>query len=743
MVSFPIQTGGEPSAPNARVQHVLSRDERKERYMAKTRAEAGYLFKYLIVTQMVVYLEAGAIPCLLDQLSVSLHMTATQQGALGGVVYLALSAASPLCAYFLYRFNPQHVLGLSLILNNLAVLMLAFTPTGYAFSANMMIVARALIGFTQAFPCVYTPLWVDEYAPREKVAGWMSYLQGSVPMGVMLGYFIGTVSNWVVPESFQVFETWRWPFVVQFLAMCPIMVAIFFVPKKHLVIRSDGDSKSPSGSIAASDHSSSALASTSDVSDEPNRSIELAEEALVASAPAFQSPRQDSRASKKAKKKVPTGPKSAGYVDPDARFDSDDDNEDTRTHQLRHTIAGGEALSAELESMLVRGAPVSRSGFLHKEEEDVLLASAAMYGGSSQRGLRQLVQNHQNHYSLNENDVGSASFRRALVSCSSSRGGAIAMNDSDLESGDVNTPTSRALGSPLRPSTPRTTATTYGAVETSVRSPTTLHGRSILDASILEEEFLEVYEQGSFRDGLYELVHIPIFCLIVGGLTAVYFVVTGVQYWSTIFMIKSLHASKYLVNALFVVVAGTGPIFGVFYGGWLIDRYGGYIGVEQRAKSLGICMALGITAFAIAAVTTFFNDIYITAAFLWLLLFFGGSILPACTGIFISVVPAEHRALASSLSVMVFNLFGYSLSPYLTGLMMEWVLDHQSKPGSYFETCDEACAYRLGFRFCLFWSLGSFICIGSAWRLAKRQAEDARHVLAFYTTKRGESTGDV
>ncbi|KAG7387787.1 hypothetical protein PHYPSEUDO_013686 [Phytophthora pseudosyringae] len=39
------------------------------------------------------------MPCQLDHLSVSVSMDATQQGALVGVVYLALSAASPLCAF--------------------------------------------------------------------------------------------------------------------------------------------------------------------------------------------------------------------------------------------------------------------------------------------------------------------------------------------------------------------------------------------------------------------------------------------------------------------------------------------------------------------------------------------------------------------------------------------------------------------------------------------------------------------
>ncbi|KAG7398904.1 hypothetical protein PHYBOEH_010122 [Phytophthora boehmeriae] len=697
---------------------VLTKAERRERYMQKTRAEAGYLFKYLILTQIVVYLEAGSIPCLLDQLSVSLKLDATQQGALGGVVYLALSAASPLCAFFLHRYSPRLVLGLSLLFNNVAVLMLALTPTGYAFSANMLILARALVGFTQAFPCIYTPLWVDEYAPREKVAGWMSYLQGSVPMGVMLGYFAGTVSNWLVPESFSLIQTWRWPFLVQFLALLPINVAIFFVPKKHLVIRSDGE-RGPVGSGGTE----SASASSSDGCVDEGQSIE--ETALNANT-------------------EETNPVSPGHEEEDV----DQTNEVHHDHhdEFEPLNSGrGGFLSARgrsgfgLHSFLddtVAGTPMSTRSTTYHDEEDALLASASMYGVSSQRSFRQLHQNQQLqfHFGHSDDDIGPSSLRRTFTRPLSSRGIQGSVLDavaSELESGDNgSSATAPMSASPLgsRPAESEGMATTasltaqraspsqngnhlsstYGALDTAthpMRSPRMSPRMSMLEASILEEEFIEVYEQGAFSDGVYELLHIPVFCLIVFGLTTVYFVVTGVQYWSTIFMIKSLHASKYLVNGLFVVVSGTGPILGVFFGGWIIDRYGGYIGVEQRAKALGICMILGLIAFSISAVTTFFDDVYITSGFLWLLLFFGGAILPACTGIFISVVPAEHRALASSFSVMVFNLFGYALSPYLTGLIMEWVISQQGHLDSYFETCDEACAYRIGFRFCLCWQM--------------------------------------
>ncbi|KAJ0396510.1 hypothetical protein ATCC90586_006596 [Pythium insidiosum] len=784
-------------------QAMTARDARRERYMAKTRAEAAYLFKFLIITQVVVYLEAGAIPCLLDQLSVDLNMSATQQGALGGVVYFALSAASPLFAYCMHRFNPQHILGVSLVLNNIATLMLALTPTGYSFSAYMMIAARALIGFTQAFPCIYTPLWVDEYAPREKVAGWMSYLQGSVPMGVMLGYFVGTVANWFVPEEYRWFQTWRWPFVVQFIAMCPIMIAVFFVPKKHLVIRSEGQ-RSPANSIAVS---SSESVHTDPISDE-NRSIETAEEILARATLGNDAGGDDELDDEDAMAALeealspnnsaartplpPSTTRSQREVLAAATTPLPPSTSNSEQRELMHAALtplpksmGGDAITSErlssesaplllsnsarselpprskrtsrltateptglfdyIEEAIKLGTkpPLSWSGPNH-EEEDVLLASATMYGVASQRGLRQLHHNQQSQQI--ENEVGSSSFRRSFLSSTYDgspevRRTVLGASSASPEGGQLAALTVSRVPSIVEPQVAAPlSASGYGAFDPVARSPLKSPTMSLLEASILEEEFLEAYEQGSFSDGLHELLRIPIFCLIVTGLTAVYFVVTGVQYWSTIFMIKSLHASKYLVNGLFVLVAGTGPIFGVFFGGWLIDRCGGYIGVQQRATALGICMALGVTAFAISAATTFFDDIYITASFLWLLLFFGGSILPACTGIFISVVPAQHRALASSFSVMVFNLIGYSLSPYLTGLVMEWVLSHQGQAGTYFEGCDEACAYRVGFRFCLFWSVWSFVCIGGAWVIARREAaakaKEELEILAafrFYT----------
>nr|CCA24187.1 Major Facilitator Superfamily (MFS) putative [Albugo laibachii Nc14] len=128
---------------------IMKSAQSKREFMDHNRRNASYLFKYMILTQVIIYFEAGAIPCLLDELSVSLQMSATEQGALGGVVYLALSIASPFGAFCLHHFDPRHILGLTLIFNNLAVLVLACTPTKeeiYWFHASFSMYIYSFMG---------------------------------------------------------------------------------------------------------------------------------------------------------------------------------------------------------------------------------------------------------------------------------------------------------------------------------------------------------------------------------------------------------------------------------------------------------------------------------------------------------------------------------------------------------------------------------------------------------------------
>jgi hypothetical protein len=49
-------------------------------------------------------------------------------------------------------------------------------------------------------------------------------------------------------------------------------------------------------------------------------------------------------------------------------------------------------------------------------------------------------------------------------------------------------------------------------------------------------------------------------------MAALYFTVTGVQFWGTSYMLIILHAPLPVVNGLFILCAASGPTLGVFAG---------------------------------------------------------------------------------------------------------------------------------------------------------------------------------
>jgi MFS family permease len=85
---------------------------------------------------------------------------------------------------------------------------------------------------------VYSPLWVDEFAPPSSRTSWMSFLQAGVPVGVMLGYLIATVAtSGDASTCWPGISCWRFPFLLQFMTSLPLACAAFAVPSEHLDTR--------------------------------------------------------------------------------------------------------------------------------------------------------------------------------------------------------------------------------------------------------------------------------------------------------------------------------------------------------------------------------------------------------------------------------------------------------------------------------------------------------------------------
>ena len=154
-------------------------------------------------------------------------------------------------------------------------------------------------------------------------------------------------------------------------------------------------------------------------------------------------------------------------------------------------------------------------------------------------------------------------------------------------------------------------------------------------------------------------------------MTSLYFTVTGIQYWGTKYLSVSLRAPIGLVNLLFVLCAATGPTTGVLFGGWLVDFFGGYKGSKQRVVALELVVCLGMLAFLFSLPITFLSNVFHVIFLLWFVLFFGAAVLPACSGILVSIIPRPYRTISASLSLVVFNTFGYFLSLISSGYLME------------------------------------------------------------------------
>lgn len=175
------------------------------------------------------------------------------------------------------------------------------------------------------------------------------------------------------------------------------------------------------------------------------------------------------------------------------------------------------------------------------------------------------------------------------------------------------------------------------------------------------------------------------------GLCSMYFIVTGIQFWITSYLIEYLGNDPVQVIFIFSFISITAPMSGVLIGSSFADKYGGYKG-KNALKALKLCSAFGLVAFIFAFPIGFLYSIIYVSVLLWAFLFFGAAIVPVGTGIMVSSVSKDAQATSSSISQLIFNFLGYFMSPILTGIIMD-----------SFENKREG--YKWGMRVIFWWSI--------------------------------------
>jgi MFS family permease len=225
----------------------------------------------------------------------------------------------------------------------------------------------------------------------------------------------------------------------------------------------------------------------------------------------------------------------------------------------------------------------------------------------------------------------------------------------------------------------------------------------------------------------------PVFLWIVAGLSGLYFVVTGIQFWVTAYMINVLGAAQIDVQTAFAITSLTGPLAGVFFGGWLVDKMGGYKEDQSAtANTLKTCLVFGVGALIFAIMTAFVPNFIGGIIGIWLVLFFGGALLPALTGVCMTSVPDDCRAVASSFSMFTYNILGYAAAPLLMGGIADSFVDPLDTSCRNVTKGATPCAteiegQRVGFQFGMLTACVAIIAVAGAvicqMRLATQGAE--------------------
>jgi sugar phosphate permease len=191
------------------------------------------------------------------------------------------------------------------------------------------------------------------------------------------------------------------------------------------------------------------------------------------------------------------------------------------------------------------------------------------------------------------------------------------------------------------------------------------------------------------------LVQNLVFVFLTLALCCLFFVVSGIQYWVTLYMRHVLDAPRGTVIIGFVLISTTAPILGVLTGGYVSDYYGGYKG-KNLQTAMKICIGFGVMAFFAAVPSGYVTHIVLEIFLLWFLLFFGACVVPSATGIIVNTMPKEFQSSSSAVSQLVYNLAGFFLAPVLSALIMDRVEGREK-------------ALTVGFRFCLSFSLLSLV----------------------------------
>ena len=145
-------------------------------------------------------------------------------GLFGSIDYIGRVVGSIIFTLIMGRVNRKMILVVTLIFKAITLIIPILADNNYIIN----LVARALSGISQVFYPIYLPVWCDQYAKKNLKAIWVMIVQIGNPIGIILGYGLGMISDDLLFSS-----GWIDSFFIEGIAMAACAIIILFFDKAY------------------------------------------------------------------------------------------------------------------------------------------------------------------------------------------------------------------------------------------------------------------------------------------------------------------------------------------------------------------------------------------------------------------------------------------------------------------------------------------------------------------------------
>ena len=187
--------------------------------------------------------------------------------------------------------------------------------------------------------------------------------------------------------------------------------------------------------------------------------------------------------------------------------------------------------------------------------------------------------------------------------------------------------------------------------------------------------------------------------MIMLAITSLYFVISGLQFWMTAYLVTVISAPQNEVFTFYTLMCLISPTLGFSLSIILFNCIGGY----GSRGALGLCLLVSALGMLFSIAMPRGNIQSIVFCLLSLVYFFNSLVLAPLTGIMLRTVPHEGRATANSLANLCYNILGYGLAPLVFG----FIADSHSDDEALID--DPIKSMRFAMKILMIWSLFVFI----------------------------------